>query len=41
MNDYGFDEHSAWRFIQTQAMQRRAKIGDVARLVIDGEISPA
>ncbi len=41
MNDYSFDEHSAWRFIQTQAMQRRAKIGDIARLVIDGEISPA
>ncbi len=41
MSDYGLDEQAAWRFIQTQAMQRRIKIGDIARLVVDGDLSPA
>ncbi len=41
MSDYELDEQAAWRFIQTQAMQRRIKIGDIARLVVDGDLSPA
>lgn len=40
MDEHGLDEHEAWRFIQTQAMANRVKIGAVARLVIDGDLEP-
>ncbi len=40
MDEFGYDEHSAWRFIQTQAMSNRVKIGEIARRVIDGELAP-
>ncbi len=40
MDEYGYDEHAAWRFIQTQAMSNRVKIGEIARRVIDGELAP-
>jgi AmiR/NasT family two-component response regulator len=40
MDEHGFDEHSAWRFIQTRAMSERVKIGEIARQVVDGELTP-
>jgi response regulator NasT len=40
MDEYGYDEHSAWRFIQTQAMSNRVKIVEIARRIIEGELSP-
>ena len=40
MDRHGMDEQAAWRFIQTQAMNGRVKVGEVARRVVDGELSP-
>lgn len=40
MDGYGLDEQSAWRFIQTQAMNQRVKVGEIARRVLDGELQP-
>jgi response regulator NasT len=40
MSEHGMSEQQAWGFVQRAAMNRRAKIGDVARLVVDGELAP-
>jgi two-component system, response regulator PdtaR len=40
MDDHGLDETSAWRFIQTQAMNSRVKVGDIAQRVLDGDLAP-
>ena len=40
MSEPGYDEQRAWRFIQTRAMNERVKIADVARRVVDGELTP-
>ena len=40
MSEHDYDEQSAWRFIQTRAMNERVKIADVARRVVDGELTP-
>jgi two-component system, response regulator PdtaR len=40
MDDHGLDEHGAWRFIQSEAMNNRVKVGEIARRVIDGELKP-
>jgi response regulator NasT len=40
MDQHGLDEQGAWRFIQTEAMNSRVKVGDVARRVIEGELQP-
>jgi response regulator NasT len=40
MDQHGLDEQTAWRFLQTEAMNQREKVGDVARRVIDGELQP-
>jgi response regulator NasT len=40
MDDHGLDEHGAWRFIQSEAMNNRVKVGEIARRVIDGELTP-
>ena len=40
MDDHGMREAEAFRFIQTEAMSRRAKMIDVARQVLDGEVKP-
>ncbi len=40
MDDHGMKEADAFRFIQTEAMSRRAKMVDVATLVLDGEVKP-
>jgi response regulator NasT len=37
---YGKNEQEAWRFLQTQAMNRRTKVHEVAALVVAGELSP-
>jgi response regulator NasT len=41
MDDHGMKEADAFRFIQTEAMSRRAKMVDVATLVLDGEVAPS
>jgi len=40
MDEQGYDEQAAWRFIQTQAMSSRVKIGEIARRIIEGELTP-
>jgi response regulator NasT len=40
MDEHGFDEQSAWRFIQTRAMSERVKVGEIAQRVVDGELMP-
>lgn len=40
MDEHGLDEQSAWRFIQTTAMNSRSSIGAVAQRVLDGELVP-
>jgi AmiR/NasT family two-component response regulator len=40
MDEHGLDEQSAWRFIQSEAMNRRLKAGEVARLVLEGDLTP-
>jgi response regulator NasT len=40
MDDHGLDEHEAWRFVQTQAMNNRVKVSEIARQVVDGELTP-
>lgn len=40
MDDHGMGEQEAWRFLQTQAMNRRLRIHEVAREVLDGEVVP-
>ena len=33
-------EQDAWRFLQQQAMANRVKIDEIARRVVDGELTP-
>ena len=40
MDEHGMGEHDAWRFLQTNAMQSRTKVGDVAARVVAGELTP-
>jgi response regulator NasT len=40
MDQHGLDEQSAWRFLQTRAMSGRVKIAEIARQVVDGELTP-
>jgi two-component system, response regulator PdtaR len=40
MDDHGLSEHDAWRFLQTEAMNRRVKVHRVAEQVVDGTITP-
>ena len=39
-DEHGLDEQSAWRFIQTAAMNHRVKVGEIARRIVDGELAP-
>ncbi|MEN9594860.1 MAG: hypothetical protein RLY23_1343, partial [Actinomycetota bacterium] len=34
-------EQEAWRFLQSEAMNRRSKVHEVAALVLSGEIQPS
>jgi len=40
MDQHGIDEQSAWRFIQTAAMNGRTSIAVVAQRVLDGVLEP-
>jgi len=40
MDASGMTEQKAWRFLQTEAMNRRCKIHDVAERVVAGELTP-
>ena len=40
MDQHGKTEQEAWRDLQQQAMHNRVKVHDIARRVIDGEITP-
>jgi response regulator NasT len=40
MDRHGKNEQEAWRFLQTEAMNRRTKVHEVANLVIVGELAP-
>lgn len=40
MDDHGLAEQHAWRFLQQQAMANRVKIDEIARRVVDGELTP-
>jgi response regulator NasT len=39
-DQHGLSEQDSWRFLQTQAMSQRVKMEEVARQVIDGELTP-
>ncbi len=40
MDDHGLAEQDAWRFLQQQAMANRVKIDEIARRVVEGELTP-
>ena len=40
MDRHGKNEQEAWRFLQTEAMNRRTKVHEVAGLVVAGELVP-
>jgi response regulator NasT len=41
MDEHGLDEHEAWRFVQSQAMDNRVKVSEIAKRVVDGELAPS
>ncbi len=40
MDEHGLDEQTAWRFLQTSAMNGRTNVGAVAQQVLDGALTP-
>jgi response regulator NasT len=40
MDDHAMTEQQAWRFLQQHAMARRLRVGEVARQVVEGELTP-
>ena len=40
MDEHGMSEQQAWRFLQTNAMDRRLKVHEVSKLVMDDEVTP-
>lgn len=40
MDQHGKSEQEAWRFLQTQAMNRREKVHEIARLVVEEDLAP-
>ena len=40
MDEHGMKEVEAFRFIRTKAMDNRVSLGEVARRILDGELSP-
>jgi AmiR/NasT family two-component response regulator len=40
MDDHDMTEQEAWRFIQQRAMANRVQVGEIARRVVEGELSP-
>ncbi len=39
-DDHGLTEQAAFRFLQTQAMSNRVRIEEIARRVVEGELTP-
>ena len=40
MDKHALSEQDSWRFLQTQAMNRRTKVHEVAALVVAGDLTP-
>jgi AmiR/NasT family two-component response regulator len=40
MDEHGMREQDAWRYLQRQAMSSRVKVDEIARRVVDGELTP-
>ncbi len=40
MDKHDMTEAAAWRFLQTEAMNRRIKVHEIAALVVSGELTP-
>jgi response regulator NasT len=40
MDEHGLDEQTAWRFVQTSAMNGRTSIAAIAQRILDGEVQP-
>jgi two-component system, response regulator PdtaR len=40
MDEHGLDEQTAWRFIQTSAMNGRTSVAAIAQRVLDGDLAP-
>ena len=40
MDEHGLDEQTAWRFIQTSAMDGRTSIAAIAQRILDGDLTP-
>jgi AmiR/NasT family two-component response regulator len=40
MDEHGMSEHEAWRFIQQAAMTNRVRNDEIARRVVEGELTP-
>jgi len=40
MDEHGMAEQDAWRFLQQQAMANRVKIDEIARRVVEGQLTP-
>ena len=41
MDRHGRNEQEAWRFLQTEAMNRRTKVHEVAAHVVVGDLAPS
>jgi response regulator NasT len=40
MDEHGLDEQTAWRFVQTSAMNGRTSIAAIAQRILDGDLTP-
>jgi AmiR/NasT family two-component response regulator len=40
MDEHAMTEQAAWRFLQQQAMATRVQVGEIARQVVDGRLTP-
>jgi response regulator NasT len=40
MDQHRLTEQEAWRFLQQQAMTNRVQVGEIARRVVEGELTP-
>jgi response regulator NasT len=40
MDEHAMTEQQAWRFLQQHAMANRLRVGEVARQVVEGELTP-
>lgn len=40
MDEHAMSEQQAWRFLQQQAMTNRARVGEIAQRIVDGDLTP-